>query len=55
MPKIEQLPDSLRNFSFINAATVDTGRDFHRDLDRVSRDPKQNSLDCHLTRRIALS
>lgn len=35
MPKIEQLPESLKNFSFINAATVDTGRDFHRDLDRV--------------------
>jgi hypothetical protein len=35
MPKPEQLPDSLRDFSFINAASVDTGRDFHRDLDRV--------------------
>lgn len=35
MPKIEQLPESLKNFAFINAATVDTGRDFHRDLDRV--------------------
>jgi hypothetical protein len=35
MPKSEQLPDSLRDFSFINAASVDTGRDFHRDLDRV--------------------
>jgi hypothetical protein len=35
MPNIEQLPESLKNFAFINAATVDTGRDFHRDLDRV--------------------
>jgi hypothetical protein len=35
MPKPEQLPDSLRNFAFINAAPVDTGRDFHRDLNRV--------------------
>lgn len=35
MPKPEQLPDSLKDFSFINAASVDTGRDFHRDLDRV--------------------
>jgi hypothetical protein len=35
MPKVEQLPESLKNFAFINAATVDTGRDFHRDLDRV--------------------
>lgn len=35
MPKPEQLPDSLRDFAFINAAPVDTGRDFHRDLNRV--------------------
>ena len=35
MPKAEQLPESLRSFVFINAAPVDTGRDFHRDLNRV--------------------
>jgi hypothetical protein len=35
MPKPEQLPDSLKPFAFINAAPVATGRDFHRDLDRV--------------------
>jgi hypothetical protein len=35
MPKPEQLPQSLRDFAFINAAPVDTGRDFHRDLARV--------------------
>jgi TIR domain len=35
MPAPEQLPESLRNFAFINAAPVDTGRDFHRDLNRV--------------------
>jgi hypothetical protein len=35
MPQPEELPDSLRDFAFINAAPVDTGRDFHRDLDRV--------------------
>jgi hypothetical protein len=35
MPKPEQLPESLRDFAFINAAPVDTGRDFHRDLNRV--------------------
>jgi len=35
MPKTQQLPESLRDFSFINAAPVDTGRDFHRDVDRV--------------------
>jgi hypothetical protein len=35
MPKPEQLPESLRDFAFINGASVDTGRDFHRDLTRV--------------------
>lgn len=35
MPKPEQLPESLKDFAFINAAPVDTGRDFHRDLNRV--------------------
>jgi tetratricopeptide (TPR) repeat protein len=35
MPKQEQLPESLKSFAFVNAAPVDTGRDFHRDLDRV--------------------
>jgi TIR domain-containing protein len=35
MPKPEQLPESLKTFAFINAAPVDTGRDFHRDLSRV--------------------
>jgi hypothetical protein len=35
MPKPEQLPESLHDFVFINAAPVDTGRDFHRDLNRV--------------------
>src|SRR5262245_60142038 len=28
MPSPSQLPDSLREFAFINAAPVDTGRDF---------------------------
>lgn len=35
MPKPEQLPDRLQNFAYVNAAPVDTGRDFHRDLNRV--------------------
>jgi TIR domain/Jacalin-like lectin domain len=35
MPAPEQLPESIRDLAFINAASVDTGRDFHRDLDRV--------------------
>lgn len=35
MPKQEQLPESLKSIAFVNAAPIDTGRDFHRDLDRV--------------------
>jgi branched-chain amino acid transport system substrate-binding protein len=37
MPKATDLPDSLRDFSFRNAADVDTGRDFHPHLDRLIR------------------
>jgi hypothetical protein len=35
MPKPEQLPETLKDFPFLNAAPVDTSRDFHRDIDRV--------------------
>jgi TIR domain len=35
MPSASQLPASIREFSYVNAAKVDTGRDFHRDMDRV--------------------
>lgn len=35
MPKETQLPDKIQEFAFINAASVDTGRNFHRDMDRV--------------------
>jgi hypothetical protein len=37
MPKPAQLPDSLGNISFLNAAEVDDGRDFHQHMDRVIR------------------
>ncbi|HEV2958025.1 MAG TPA: ABC transporter substrate-binding protein [Xanthobacteraceae bacterium] len=37
MPKASDLPDSLGDFSFRNAAEVDTGRDFHPHLDRLIR------------------
>jgi uncharacterized protein YecT (DUF1311 family) len=37
MPKPTQLPDTLKDFAFINAATVDTGRDFHPHMERVVR------------------
>ena len=37
MPPADQLPESLKAFAFINAAPVDTGRDFHQHMDRLIR------------------
>ena len=37
MPQREQLPESLQNFAFLNAAPVDTGRDFHQHVERLIR------------------
>jgi TIR domain len=37
MPKPSELPDSLRNFAYRNAAEVDAGRDFHQHMDRLIR------------------
>jgi hypothetical protein len=35
MPKAAALPDSLKNFAFLNAAPVDVGRDFRPHVDRL--------------------
>lgn len=35
MPDPDLLPPDLRDFSFLNAATVDIGRDFHVHIDRL--------------------
>jgi hypothetical protein len=35
MPKAADLPDSLKSFSFLNAAPVDVGRDFRPHVDRL--------------------
>ena len=35
MPKAAALPESLRNFAFLNAAPVDVGRDFRPHVDRL--------------------
>lgn len=35
MPDAANLPDSLKDFAFLNAAEVDNGRDFHQHLDRL--------------------
>jgi TIR domain len=37
MPKPAQLPETLKDFAFLNAATVDTGRDFHPHMERLLR------------------
>lgn len=37
MPRADELPPSLRDLAFYNAANVDAGRDFHPHLDRLIR------------------
>src|SRR5262249_40853444 len=37
MPAEEELPDTLKDFAFINAAVVDIGRDFRQHMDRLIR------------------
>ncbi len=37
MPREAELPDSLKEFSFFNAAPVDSGRDFRSHMDRLIR------------------
>ena len=37
MPKPTELPDSLRDFSFRNAANIDSGRNFDTDVERLMR------------------
>jgi hypothetical protein len=41
MPKATDLPDSLKDLSYRNAAEVDAGRDFHQHLDRLIRSMDQ--------------
>src|ERR1044072_2786319 len=35
MPEAAELPDKLKDFAFLNAADVDSGRDFHQHMDRL--------------------
>ena len=37
MPKATELPPSLQNLCYLNAAEVDGGRDFHQHMDRLIR------------------
>jgi hypothetical protein len=37
MPAPDDLPESIRKFSYLNAARVDAGRDFHSDMDHFIR------------------
>jgi TIR domain len=41
MPKSAELPDRLKELSYRNAATVDSGRDFHQHMDRLTRSMDQ--------------
>jgi TolB-like protein len=41
MPAVDELPNSLKALAFINAAPVDTGRDFHQHIDRLIRTLEQ--------------
>jgi formylglycine-generating enzyme required for sulfatase activity len=45
MPQPAQLPESLKNFAFLNAAPVDTGRDFHLHMERLIRSIDQTLSD----------
>lgn len=49
MPQPADLPDGLKELSYRNAATVDSGRDFHQHMDRLIR-----SMDQILERRSKL-
>src|ERR1700738_4433398 len=37
MPRPTELPDTLSEFSFRNAATIDSGRNFDTDIERLMR------------------
>jgi formylglycine-generating enzyme required for sulfatase activity len=41
LPRSEELPDSLQNLAYRNAATARAGRDFHTDMDRLVEQLKQ--------------
>jgi TIR domain len=46
MPTAAELPESIRDFAYINAAPIDIGRDFRAHMDRLTR-----SIDANLTSR----
>ena len=43
MPRAEELPDSLKPLSYRNAATINSGPNFHRDMDHLVKAIKANS------------
>src|SRR6516225_5395081 len=43
MPRPEDLPESLKDFAFRNAAEVETGRDFHAHMERLTPAAWSNS------------
>jgi WD40 repeat protein len=55
MPQSAQLPDSLKEFAFRNAAPVDTGRDFHQHMERLIRSMDQVLSDHRRSSAAAIS
>lgn len=37
MPSVSELPDSMKDFGYLNAETIASGRDFHMHVDRLIR------------------
>jgi hypothetical protein len=52
MPKPEQLPNSLKFFSFLNAAPLTTGRDFNLHMERLIHSTDQALTDLEEARRL---
>ena len=57
MPKPTELPESLREFAYRNACEVNTGRDFHPQVDRLIRsiDPTAQPSHTTITKPVAAS
>ena len=47
MPESEKLPETLKELSFRNAASVDAGRDFHPHVDRLIRSVDRHGRQDH--------
>jgi adenylate cyclase len=53
MPAPEQLPEAMRDFSFVNAAQIDPGRDFHQHMERLIRAIDETLRSAHAAPRLS--